>query len=166
MRSNSDKLKRAIAELNDVVEQTYYFEQKVFEWTNKVKANKERIKRAMGKRDKFDVIPDDKNSFRAFKKVHTHIEFFPDKLKVSLEKEKYDKIVNKTVTVNDLDGLVKMLKDYGVPPKKFKEFINVQSAVSVEKVDNLVEMGDLNIDDIQGCFKVDYEEEIRVVKTK
>jgi hypothetical protein len=166
MRSNSEKLKEMIAALNDIIEQTYYFEQKVFEWSQKVKANKDKINKAMGKKEKVDVLVDENTSFKATKNVKTHIDFFPEKLKGNLEKDVYEKIIKKTVTVNDLDGLIILLKGYGVPPKKFKDFITVKAEVSVDKVDNLIEMGDLNIDDIQGCFKVEYEEEIKVFKTK
>lgn len=166
MRSNSEKLKEMVASLNDIIEQTYYFEQKVFEWSQKVKKNKDIINKSMGKRDKVNVIVDDRTAFNAVKKVQTNIEFFPDKLKENLDKEKYDKVVDKTVLVRDLDGLIRMLKEYGVPSKKFKDFINVRSEISVEKMDNLIEMGEIDINEIQGCFKVDYEEEVKVFKTK
>jgi hypothetical protein len=166
MRSNSEKLKDMVAGFNDIVEQTYYFEQKLFEWGNKVKANKEKINKAMGKRDKVDVIVDEDTAFKAIKQVQTSIDFFPEKLKTSLSKEKFNSIAIKTVVVNDLDAMVAMLKDYGVPAKEFKRFITVNTEISVEKVDNLVEMGELEIDELQGCFKVEYEEQIKVIKTK
>lgn len=166
MRSNSGKLKELVASFGDIVEQTYYFEQKLFEWGNKVKANKEKINKAMGKREKVEVTVDETTAFRAVKEVKTHIDFFPEKLKTSLNKDQFNSIVNKTVIINDLDNMVNMLKGYGVPPKKFKEFITINTEVSVEKVDNLIEIGELEIDDIQGCFKVDYEEQIKVFKTK
>lgn len=167
MKSNSPKLKEMVADLNDVIEQTYYFEQKVFEWSQKVSKNKEIIKKSMGNVNKIDVtIPDEKVAFRATKTVQTNIEFFPEKLKETLDKEKFAKVNNKTVVVNDLDGLVKMLKSYGIPPKQFKEFITVKNEISVEKIDNLIEMGEIEIDEIQGCYKVEFEEEIKVTKTK
>jgi hypothetical protein len=166
MKSSSPKLRNMIASLNDIIEQTYYFEQKVFEWGNKVKANKEAICKAMGKKEKIDVVVDENTEFRATKSVQTDIEFFPDKLKESLPKEKYNKVIDKSITISDLDSLILMLKEYGVPAKKFKEYINVDSKVNVGKVDNLIEMGEIEIDEIQGCYKVEFSEQIKVSKTK
>jgi hypothetical protein len=166
MRSQSTRLKEMVASLNDVIEQTYYFEQKVYEWSNKVKNNKNLINKSMGRNDKVDVVIDDQASFRATKVIKTHIDFFPDKLKESLSKELFERVNDKIVTVQNLDGLIKMLKEYGVPPKRFKDFITVKNEVSVEKIDNLIEMGEINIDNIQGCYKVEFEEDIKVTKTK
>lgn len=166
MRSNSKKLGEMVASFNDIVEQTYYYEQKVYEWSKKVEKNKEAINKNLGRKNKAEVNVDDKTSFKVVKNVQTHIDFFPEKLKAALIKEKFEKVVNKTVLINDLDGLVKMLKDYGVPPKKFKEFITVKTEVDVEKIDNLIEMGEMEIEDINGCYKVEFDEDIRVIKTK
>lgn len=166
MRSNSGKLKELIANLNDIIEQTYYFEQKLFEWGNKVKTNKAQISKAMGSNKKLDVIVDDNTAFKAVKTINTHVDFIPEKLKESLSKETFAKVTNKKVIVKDVDSLISMLKTYGVPPKKFKEFIAVKHEVSIEKIDNLIEMGEIDIDQIQGCYKVDFEENIKVTKTK
>lgn len=166
MRSHSNKFKEMVASFNDIVEQTYYFEQKVFEWSNKVKSNKEKINKSMGKKDKVDVVVDDQTSFKAVKNVQTHIDFFPDKLKETLDKKVYEQIVDKTIIVKNVDGLIKMLKEYGVPPKRFKDFITTEAKINVEKIDNLIEMGDIQIDNIQGCYKVEFEEDIKVIKTK
>lgn len=155
-----------IEELNDIIEQTYYFEQKLYEWGKKVEKNKGIISKSMGKKDKVDVVVDEKTQFKAVKKITTNIDFFPDKLKTTLSKETYDKIIKKTVTVDDLNKLVVMLKSYGVPSKEFKKFITVASEIDVEEVDNLIEMGEINIEDIQGCYKVEFEEDIKVYKTK
>jgi type 1 glutamine amidotransferase len=166
MRSHSGKLKEQIANLNDVIEQTYYFEQKVFEWGNKVKVNKEKISKAMGNNKKLEVVVDEETAFKAVKTINTEVDFIPEKLKESLNKETFAKVVDKTVTINNLDGLIGMLKDYGVPPKRFKEFIKVKNDVSIEKIDNLIEMGEIEIEQIQGCYKVVFDEIIKVSKTK
>lgn len=155
-----------VASFNDIVEQTYYYEQQVYELTKKLERNKAQINKGLGRDKKASVLVDEQTAFKVEKKVHTHIEFFPERLKEKLVKEKYDKVINKTVLVNDLDGLVKMLKEHGVSPKKFKEYITVKTEVDIDKVDNLIEMDEITIEDINGCYKVDFDEDIRVFKTK
>lgn len=166
MRSQSGRMREMVATLNDVIEQTYYFEQKVFEWTKKVKDNKAKINKAMGRKESIIVVVDDSTEFKATKNVTTNIDFFPDKLKTTLSKELYDKVIDKTVVINDLENLVKMLKSYGVPPKEFKNFISVSTKVNVDNVDNIIEMGEINIEDIQGCYSASFEGDIKVFKTK
>lgn len=166
MRSNSKKLGDMVASFNDIVEQTYYYEQKVYELSKKVEKNKETINRGLGKKSKAEISVDESTAFKVVKNVQTHIDFFPEKLKGALEKEIFNKITNKTVLVNDIDGLIKMLKGYGVPPKEFKKFITVKTEVDIEKIDDLIEKDELTVDDINGCYKVEFDEDIRVMKTK
>jgi hypothetical protein len=166
IKSNSAKLKEMVASLNDMIEQTYHLEQTRFKIDNQIKSNKDKIIRAMGRSEKVDVVIDESTAFRATKTTNTNIEFFPDKLKDNLPKDTYKRIVVKNIGISDLNGLIEMLKEYGVSPKKFKEFIFVKESVSVEKVDNLIELGEITIDSIQGCYKVEYEDILKVSKTK
>lgn len=155
-----------VANLNDIIEQTFYYEQKVFEWKNKVEENKKRIGKALGRKNQVVVKIDEQCEFVATKDIKTNISFIPDKLKNSLEGDIYKQTVNKTITIKELNNLISMLKSYGVPPKEFKKFLIVKEEVDIEKVDHLIEVGEVNIEDIQGCYTVEYEEEIKVRKTK
>jgi hypothetical protein len=166
IKSNSAKLKEMVAALNDIIEQTYHLEQTRFKIDNQIRGNKDKIIRAMGRSEKVDVVIDDSAAFRATKTTNTNIEFFPDKLKEILPKDVYKRVINKTVKINDVEGVIKFLKGYGVPAREFKNFISTDEAVSIEKIDNLIEIGEITIDSIQGCYKVDYEDILKVSKTK
>lgn len=157
-----------VANLNDIIEQTYYFEQKVFEWKSKIDENKKRIGKALGRRNRVEIKVDDQTEFCASKEVKTNISFIPDKLRDNLDKEIYKKVVQKTVMVkeNDLKNLIAMLRTYGVPSKEFKQYLTVKEEIDIEKVDHLIEIEEINIEDIQGCYTVEYDEEVKVKKTK
>lgn len=157
---------KQLAELHDIVEQTYYLEQKIFEFKQKVEANKEIIKKGLGKKNSLNVRVDDDLAFSVIKNTTLDVEFFPDEVRKKLGKEVYSKVVDKDVQLKDLDALIKCLKWYGVPPKEFKNHIKVSHKIDNEKITNLIDLGQISIADIEGCYKVDFDEDIRVRKTK
>lgn len=77
-----------------------------------------------------------------------------DKLKKNLSKEAYNKIVNKTYTINDMQGLTKYLKSCGVDPRKFKKFIDVQESVNETNIETFYQTGELKEAEINGCYEV------------
>lgn len=82
------------------------------------------------------------------------ITWFLDKLKKKLDKETYNKVVDKTYTINDMQGLIKYLKSCGVDPKKFKKFIDVDETLNEAKLNTYYETGALKKEDIEGCYDV------------
>ena len=77
-----------------------------------------------------------------------------DKLKQRLGKDIYKDVVDKTYTVNDMQGLIRYLKTCGVDPKKFKKFIDVAEELDETKLDTYYETGALKKSDIEGCYDV------------
>lgn len=77
-----------------------------------------------------------------------------DKLKQKLGKETYNDVVDKTYTINDMQGLVRYLKSCGVDPKKFKKFIDVDETLNETKLNTYYETGALKKSDIEGCYDV------------
>lgn len=151
---------------NDIVEQTFYFEQKVYEWSKKVRDNKVLISKSMGRKNRLDVRIDDDLSFGVIKEKDTKIDFYSDQLRQNLDKKRYSEVVNKSITIDDLSGLIKMLKKYGVPPNEFKKFISSEDYVDLEKIERLIEIGELEIKDLQGCYRAEFNEEIKIRKNK
>lgn len=76
------------------------------------------------------------------------------KLKKRLDKKILEKIIDKTYTINDFEGLVKYLKSCGVDPKIFKRYIDVEEKVINDQVDLLSDIGDINLEDVSGCYSV------------
>lgn len=162
---NIDKLAEIVGEFNDYVEQTYYFEQKAADLNKKITKNKVYLSKNFGSKKRIDVRVDENTAFVATKEVKTHIEMYRDQLRKALPKETYKKAVDKTVSIKNLNGLIKMLKGYGVPPKQFKEFLDVTEEVNMEKLDQLIEIGEVDMEKLQGCYKVDFDEDIKIRKT-
>lgn len=77
-----------------------------------------------------------------------------DKLKQKLGKDTYKDVVDKTYTINDIQGLIKYLKSCGVDPKKFKKFIDVDETLNETKLNTYYETGALKKSDIEGCYDV------------
>ena len=77
-----------------------------------------------------------------------------DKLKQKLGKDIYKDVVDKTYTINDIQGLIKYLKSCGVDAKKFKKFIDVAEELDETKLDTYYETGALKKSDIEGCYDV------------
>ncbi len=76
------------------------------------------------------------------------------KLKKKLDKEIIDKIIDKTYTINDMEGLIKYLKKCGVDPKIFKRFIDVEEKVVDSQVDLLSDIGEIDQEDVAGCYSI------------
>lgn len=90
-----------------------------------------------------------------------------DKLKQKVGKGIYSEVVDKTYTVNDMQGLIKYLKSCGVNPKKFKRFIDVAEELDETKLDTYYETGALKTKDIEGCYTVKMGEPyIRITELK
>ena len=70
-----------------------------------------------------------------------------EKLKQNISKQLYKTIVNKTYKVNDMDGLIKYLKQCGVDAKKFKKFIDVEENMDEAKLDRMYETGKISKED-------------------
>lgn len=77
-----------------------------------------------------------------------------NKLKQKINKNMFQKIVNKTYIIKDYKGLVDYLKICNVNPEIFKTFIEVQEQLNVKEVDKMYETGKLKIEQVHGCFDV------------
>lgn len=119
----------------------------------------------------FTNLPKDKNSFEIeldegvgyytnhmklnVTRIRTkRVTWLLDKLKQKLGKDIYKDVVDKTYTINDIQGLIKYLKSCGVDPKKFKKFIDVDETLNETKLNTYYETGALKKSDIEGCYDV------------
>lgn len=121
------------------------------------------IDKAIGAEDEITVhyIEDETSSkakqtvfFNIKKVIRTSVTFHADKLKESLSKEIQKRVISKSYTVNNMDGLVAMLKEYGVNPKEFKKFIDVRESVNVQELERLEAIGKIDKEEIEGCYTV------------
>lgn len=76
------------------------------------------------------------------------------KLEERFDKELLNQFVKKEYQVNDWENLVKYLKSCGVNPKKFLSFITVSKTVDAKKLDELGELGEIEMKDLKGCYTI------------
>lgn len=166
MKALGKAVVKEVVSLNDIIEQTYYLEQKVYELNKKIEANKVTIKKRFKDKTSLVARVDEDLEFTAVKNTNVKLEFYIDQLQKTLTKEQFNKVIEKTVVVDDLDGLIKTLKWYGVPPKEFKTYISTIKKVDEGRLDSLIEIGEIEAADLQGCYKAEFSEEIKIKKTK
>src|SRR5690606_4966352 len=90
------------------------------------------------------------------------IDYYPDKLKESMDPELFNEIVHKTYRISDMRGLIEMLKGYGVSAKEFKKFIQVDESVDKAAIRRLYDTGDIKRQDIKGCYSAKVVKSIKI----
>lgn len=88
------------------------------------------------------------------------------KIKQIFAKQIQKKILNKIYTVNDWDGLVKLMKKHRVPPNEFKQFFDLQEKVNEKEIDRLAGIGKISIDNLNECYSVKIGEPTIVLTKK
>lgn len=159
-------LRNAMDSMCGLVEQTYHYEKTLFDLTNKVAKNKAQIKREMQRKDVLKISNAEGHEFRVENKPDVSLNFDMDKMRKTLDKETFERVTNKKVFINDINALIAMLKQYGVPPKKFKTFIEVEHAVDEEKLDHLIDIEDISVAEAQEFTSLEIEDVINIKKVK
>lgn len=98
---------------------------------------------------------DDPIKIQCKKISRRRVNYDADKLEERLGKETCLEFIDKEYVINDIDGLIKLLKEAGVKPKEFKKFIDVKKTVNKEKIDQLSDLGEIKAEDIKGCYSVE-----------
>lgn len=89
------------------------------------------------------------------------------KLEQQIKKKTLSKFVQKTCIISDYEGLVKYLKSCGVDPIKFKSFLSVEQSIDLKKLDDMLEIGEVKREDIEGCYTVELGNPyIKIVENK
>lgn len=89
-----------------------------------------------------------------------------NKLKQKLDKDIYETVVDRQITITDYAGMVELLKRHKVNPKEFKQLIHVKETVLQEEIDNCAEMGWVDMKQLKGAYKVEKgTEHLRLTQT-
>lgn len=86
-----------------------------------------------------------------------------ERLEEKLSKNLIKKVIQKRYVINDMDGLIRYLKTYGVNPNEFKKFLDVEKKVNESVINNLHDVGEISKKDIDGCYSVKKENPYWVV---
>ena len=91
---------------------------------------------------------------RLTKSKSKKVTFDVDKLKVRLPKKLQKKVLNKRYEISDFEGLKEYLKSCGVDPKIFKGFIRVVETVDYDSMNQLYDLGEVDLKRLEGCYDV------------
>lgn len=125
------------------------------EYKSKKKMYEEKIIKFLGKKNEksYDFIQSN-HKLKATFVENKKVDFNVDMIEQIIDKDLFNEIVDKTYVVSDYNGLVKYLKSIGANPKVFKEFIQCEKQINKEKLNQLSELGDISLDDLEGCYTV------------
>lgn len=91
---------------------------------------------------------------RLMRVVRRQVNFDADALEEKLGKDFCRNFIHRRYEITDWDGMVKLLKSYGIKPKEFLPFINVVKTVDTKALEQMEELGDITEDDIEGTYEV------------
>lgn len=95
------------------------------------------------------------NTFKKIKPIITRkITWDVEKLKSKINPKVFNEVVKKKYTINDMDDLIPYLKSCGVDPKKFKKFIDTECIVDNKKIDELGQLGEIDMEQLSGCYEL------------
>ncbi len=165
-QNRSKGLANALQAIGSLVEQTYHQEKTLHGLTHKVANNKNDIKKALGTRDSATFKNVDGGEFLVSRKDKAVITFDVDKAKETLDNERFKKITTQKLFINDYMSLIQLLKEYGVPPKEFKQFVDAEFNIEPDKLDHLLEIDEITLDEARAFSHATFEDEIKIRKVK
>lgn len=98
---------------------------------------------------------DDIRNLKCSKVISRRVNYDAEKIEKRLDKDLAGKFIEKEYIVNNMNGLISLLKKSGVSASEFKKFIDVKRKVNKSKLDKLSEVGEINVEDIKGCYSVE-----------
>lgn len=93
-------------------------------------------------------------SVRLMRVVRRKVFFDADALEEKLGKEFCRNFIHRQYEITDWDGMVKLLKSYGVKPSEFLPFINLVKTVDENALSQMESLGDISKSDIEGTYEV------------
>ena len=142
--------------LKQLIKDTKSLEEKIDSLTKIYNAGREKIQNEFDEQNlkEIEVESDDfDDKVIVAKKVEKAlIEYYADKLKEKLDSEVLNEIIIKTYMINDINGLISLLKNAGVNPQEFKKYVDVSQIVNKEAIKRLYSVGDITKEDIKGCY--------------
>lgn len=105
-------------------------------------------------------------NFRCIIAKSLNIEYDYDKMKKVLDKNVFKKVISKKYELNDVEGFLKILKEYGVPLEEVKKHIISTAYVDKEKVQDAFDEELFTLSDISGCYKADMKRVVRITRKK
>lgn len=105
--------------------------------------------------------------FKATSVKPKKIEWNVEMLQQILDKSIFNKICNKKYSIIDYDGFSGYLKTLNADPKIIKSFIQCEKTINQKSLDQLSELGEISVDDLEGCYTViNKEQYVRITRSE
>ena len=105
-----------------------------------------------------DEVEDDEGVkemlYRSTRSVRTTVTWDVDATKKRLPKYLQGDVIKRQRDLIDLKGLVNYMRSIGGNAKKFWSFFNTTEFVDQDELDQLVELGEITLDDLSGCYTI------------
>lgn len=125
------------------------------------------------KMDRIEVEPDKSlgnanniSMITAQKRETIKLEYNSAKLKEKLDKELFNEIITKTYSINNIEGLIELMKDAGISPKEFKKYLVINEVVDKDRIKQLYEVGDITQEMLNGCYTAKLIKSITILERK
>ena len=115
---------------------------------------KELISELKKRSDKKYSVLSDANviSFRLI--TRNNILYDIDKLKKKLTKKQRKQLITKNIKVVDYEGFAEIMKKHGVRFEEIRDYIKVEEKVSTEKLKNMFDAGEIDLQEISDCYEI------------
>lgn len=159
-------------DIKDLIRETWHIGHQLEDLTKQYADNKLRIQKYFDKNDvkTINVELDDKiangTSIVVTKTEAAHIAYFMDVLKANLPKDTYDEIINKSYSINDIQGMISLVRKAGVDPVEFKKFIVTDTSINKERIKQLYDLGDITKDHLKNAYTAQIVKSIRITERK
>lgn len=92
--------------------------------------------------------------FRSTRTIPTQINWDTKALKKKLPKDIVSDVVRRDRQLVNLPGLVEYMRILGGDPKKFWSYFTTHEYVDQDEIDQLVDIGEIDQEDLTGCYSV------------
>jgi hypothetical protein len=103
---------------------------------------------------------------RAIKVERLNITYSVDKLKETLDKEKFNEAIIRDYYVSDIDKLKDMFKEAGLSPKEFRECVKYVETPNKAAIQQMYDMGEITVKDIKKCATYTLSKYIQIKEKK
>ena len=166
-----NKLESMISELFEIKDKSKRLQD---EYKIRIKYLERKIDDMLTKKNEssYSFLCQDKNSesqfyYKATSVKPKKIDWRMDVVEQVLDKKTFNQICSKKYTIIDYEGLASYLKVIHADPKVVKSFISCEKTMNQKMLDQLSELGEISIEDLEGCYTVtDKEQYVRVTKSE
>ena len=135
---------------------------KIHEYFDKLHIKTLRVEREDAYKDKFAKQRQEHINVNQIERAQ--IIYNAEKLKNKLNKNIFNEVVNTKYYIQDYNGLVNLLKQYGIKPSQFKQFISPEYEVNKEAINQAYQVGKIKKDDLKGCYKLKIVKSLKFTK--